>query len=81
MAAAVNTPVVALHAVTNPNISGPYTFQHLVVNQYPQAVKKVLGLNYEDHVWGTHVHGDEAMKLVSVEEVLCQLGKVLSTSQ
>jgi heptosyltransferase I len=76
MSAAVNTPVVALHAVTNPSVSGPYVFQHLVVNRYPQAVEKVLGLSMEQHVWGTHVHGDEAMKLISVDDVIKKLAKI-----
>ncbi|MDI1351889.1 MAG: glycosyltransferase family 9 protein, partial [bacterium] len=76
MAAAVNTPVIALHAVTNPCVSGPYTFPHLVVNRYPQAVQKVLGLSYEQHVWGTHVHGVEAMKLISVDDVMAKLAQV-----
>lgn len=76
MSAAVNTPVIALHAVTNPLVSGPYGFQHLVVNRYPQAVEKILGLSMEEHVWGTHVHGDEAMKLISVEDVMQKLAEV-----
>lgn len=78
MAAAINTPVVALHAVTNPFVSGPYTFQHLVVNRFPAAVKKVLGLEYDKHIWGTHVHGDEAMKLITVDEVMDKLAVVLT---
>jgi heptosyltransferase I len=77
MAAAVNTPVIALHAVTNPFVSGPYTFQHLVVNRYPQAVEKVLGQTMEQHIWGTHVHGDEAMKLISVEDVMKKFAEIL----
>lgn len=76
MAAAVNTPVVALHAVTNPLVSGPYMFPDLVVNRYPDAVQKFLGMPYEQHVWGTHVHGEQTMKLISVDEVLDKLGKV-----
>ena len=76
MSAAVNTPVVALHAVTNPFISGPYIFQHLVVNRYPQAVEKVLGLTMKQHVWGTQVHGDEAMKLISVDDVMKKLAEI-----
>ena len=76
MSSAVNTPVVALHAVTNPCISGPYTFQHLVVNRYPQAVQKILGLTLEQHNWGTHVHGDEAMKLITVEDVMDRLSEI-----
>jgi heptosyltransferase I len=77
MATAVNTPVVALHAVTNPLISGPYRFQHLVVNRYPQAAQKVLGCKNIEEVWGQHVHGEEPMQLITVEEVMEQLAMVL----
>jgi heptosyltransferase I len=76
MAAAMNTPVIALHATTNPLVSGPYVFPHLVVNQYPQAVEQFLGMPYEQHVWGTHVHGEEAMRLISVAEVMERLDKI-----
>ncbi len=76
MAAAVNTPVVALHAVTNPLISGPYMFPHLVVNRYPQALEQLLGMTYEQHVWGTQVHGEQTMRLISAEEVIVQLEKI-----
>lgn len=73
MAAAVNTPVVALHAVTNPLVSGPYCFPELVVNRYPEAVQQFLGVSYEQHIWGTHVHGERTMHLISVDEVLAKL--------
>ncbi|CAM2916582.1 glycosyltransferase family 9 protein [Legionella worsleiensis] len=76
MSVAVNTPVVALHAVTNPLISGPYTFQHLVVNRYPQAVEHVLGYSMAQNIWGTQVHGDEAMKLITVDDVMNQLAQI-----
>lgn len=77
MSTAVNTPVVALHAVTNPLISGPYLFQHLVVNRYPDAAQKILGSSSVEEVWGQHAHGEESMKLISVAEVMEQLTKVL----
>ncbi|ERH46406.1 TPA: glycosyltransferase family 9 protein [Legionella pneumophila] len=78
MAAAVGTPVVALHAVTNPSISGPYTFQHLVVNRYSQAIQAVLGVSPEKSVWGTQVHGYEAMKLITVDDVMEKLTEIFS---
>ncbi|MFI4918337.1 MAG: glycosyltransferase family 9 protein [Legionellales bacterium] len=80
MSAAVNTPVVALHAVTNPFVSGPYTFQHLVVNRYPQAAEQILGLKSKQHVWGTHVHGSESMKLISVDDVMGKLAEIFKSS-
>ncbi|WP_058533321.1 glycosyltransferase family 9 protein [Legionella saoudiensis] len=78
MSTAVNTPVIALHAVTNPLISGPYLFQHLVVNRYPEAAEKILGSASIEDVWGQHVHGEESMQLISVDEVMKKLSEVLS---
>lgn len=80
MSTAVNTPVVALHAVTNPLISGPYLFQHLVVNHYPEAAEKILGSKCIEDVWGEHVHGDEPMQLISVDEVMEKLSIILNNS-
>lgn len=77
MSTAVNTPVIALHAVTNPLISGPYLFQHLVVNRYPEAAEKILGSKRIEDVWGQHVHGYEPMRMISVDEVMEKLGMIL----
>ena len=78
MSTAVNTPVIALHAVTNPLISGPYLFQHLVVNRYPEAAEKILGSASIEDVWGQLVHGEESMQLISVDAVMDKLSEVLS---
>jgi heptosyltransferase I len=77
MAAAMGTPVVALHAVTNADVSGPYPFQHLAVNAYPLAVQQILGQTVDECVWGTHVHGFAAMQLIPVETVLTRVQQVL----
>jgi heptosyltransferase I len=77
MAAAVGTPVIALHAVTNADISGPYPFRHLTVNAYPEAVEQVFGQTVAECVWGRHVHGFVAMHLVGVSAVKERLQQVL----
>lgn len=77
MASAVATPVVALHAVTNPAISGPYTFQHLAVNCYPQAMAMVYPNSTSPRPFGTQVHDDKVMSLISVEAVIEQMSRVL----
>ncbi|MDF1646592.1 MAG: glycosyltransferase family 9 protein [Legionellaceae bacterium] len=72
MAAAMETPVIALHAVTNVDVSGPYTYRTLAVNAYPDALKR----NHQsvDSVpWGTQVHEPWAMTLVSVDAVIARL--------
>lgn len=78
MAAAVNTPVVALHAVTSSEVSGPYTFRHLAVDCYPEAVIKVLKKTPETCPWGTHAHGEKTMELVSVDAVMGKLEKAFA---
>lgn len=79
MGAAVKTPVVALHAVTSADVSGPYIYRYLAVDCYPEALKTVLKKTPETNVWGTHAHGDDTMKLISVESVIAKLDSVLST--
>ena len=77
MAAAVGTPVVALHAVTSAQVSGPYTYRHLSVDVYPEAVKTILKKTPATNPWGTHAHGDDTMKLVPVNAVIAMLDKVI----
>lgn len=76
MATAVHTPVVALHAVTSSNVSGPYLYRHLCVDYYPQAVETVLNKTAEENTWGTHAHGTDTMRLIPVDDVIGQLQKV-----
>jgi len=80
MAAAMGTPVVALHAVTNLDISGPYTYQHLAINAYPEALRR-LNLTVDSAPWGKQVHEDWAMKLVSVDAVIARVGSFLNSSE
>ena len=78
MACAVGTPVIALHAVTSAEVSGPYTFRHLAVDCYPEAVTAVLKKTQATNIWGTHAHGTTTMELVSVEAVIERLDGFLS---
>ncbi|WP_133130943.1 glycosyltransferase family 9 protein [Legionella yabuuchiae] len=78
MAAAVGTPVIALHAVTSANVSGPYPYRHLAVDYYDEAVKTVLKKNSETDCWGTQVHGDTTMNLVPLESVIARANQVLT---
>lgn len=77
MAAAMYTPVIALHAVTNPAVSGPYGFLDLVVNYYPEALKKVLNKEVNAKTWGTHVHGNNTMDCIPVEAVIKKIDDTL----
>jgi len=50
----------------------------LAVDCYPEAVRTVLKVDNENNVWGTHAHGYEAMKLVSVDAVLSKLALAMT---
>lgn len=78
MAAAVGTPVIALHAVTSADVSGPYPFRHLCVDYYPEAVITILKKTSATNIWGTHAHGMETMKLVPIAAVIAKLDQFLS---
>lgn len=81
MASAVGTPVVALHAVTSADVSGPYTYRHFSVDRYAEAVTTILKKTPSTNQWGTHAHGDETMKLVPLDAVIKRLDDVLATIQ
>jgi len=73
MATAVGTPVIALHAVTSAEVSGPYTYRHLAVDYYPEAVRTVLKKTADKNIWGTHAHGSDTMALIPVHAVTAEL--------
>lgn len=78
LARAMNTPVIGLYAVASPGLSGPYQQQEFIVNRYPDAVGKFLKKNPKHLPWNTRVHRPEAMNLITVEDVLQQLGRLLN---
>ncbi|OGV33058.1 MAG: ADP-heptose--LPS heptosyltransferase [Legionellales bacterium RIFCSPHIGHO2_12_FULL_35_11] len=78
MGVAVGTPVLALHAVTSSNVSGPYTFRDLSVDCYDKAVEVILNKTIETNVWGTHAHGMSTMQLVTIEMVIDKLKQFLT---
>lgn len=77
IATAVNTPIIGLYAVITAKLSGPYLFQHLVIDKYPQAVRRFLKTEPSTVKWGTRVHQAEAMSLISVDEVMDKMEGVL----
>ena len=79
MATAVATPVIALHAVTSADVSGPYLYRHLAIDKYPEAVETVLKKTKETNRWGTHAHGTDTMNLIHVDDVLARFEQFFST--
>jgi heptosyltransferase I len=77
IARAMNTPVIGLYAVASPKLTGPYQRMEYCIDRYPQAVQKYLGKNPEQLPWNTRVHHADAMSLITVDDVMQQLEKVL----
>ena len=70
MATSVGTPVVGLYATSNRFRTGPYLSQHLVVDRYPDAVRREFGVEVEDIRFGRRVRNPAAMDLITVADVI-----------
>ena len=77
IARAMDTPVIGLYAVASPKLTGPYQRLENCVDRYPQAVQRFLGKNPNELPWNTRVHHPYAMSLITVDDVMQQLEKVL----
>jgi heptosyltransferase I len=73
MATAVRTPVVGLYATSNRLRTGPYFSQHLVVDKYPEAVRREFDSSVEALRWGQRVRNPDAMDLIQVGDVIEKL--------
>jgi heptosyltransferase I len=78
MATAVRTPVVGLYATTNPARARPYFSEQLVVNKYPEAVRRELNTTVENVRFGQRVRNPSAMDLIEVSDVVAKLDMAFS---
>lgn len=78
IANAVGTPVIGLYASTNPERAGPYRFRKYWVNKYPQALETYYQTSVGDAPWGKRVQHAEGMSLITSEEVIKMVDKLLS---
>lgn len=73
MANAVGTPVLGLHAASNPNRSGPYSDRQWCVDRYDAAARKFRGKSADQLAWGTKLEHVGVMDLIEVEDVIERL--------
>jgi len=73
IATGVGTPVVGLHAASNPARSGPYFSRQWCVDRYDAAARKYLGKAAAEIPWGTKIEKPGVMSLVAVDDVLERL--------
>lgn len=81
MATAVGTPVVGLYATSNRHRTGPYLSQHLVVDKYPEAVRREFGGDVAERRFGERVRNPDAMDLIEVDDVAEKLDLALAQAR
>ena len=70
MANAVGTPVLGLHAASNPQRSGPYSERRWCVDCYDAAARKFRGRPSAELAWGTKLEYPGVMDLIEVDAVI-----------
>ncbi len=77
IATAVNTPVIGLYACTNPDRARPYLSAEYTVSRYPEAIRQKYGTSVDEQPWGVRVRDDFAMKLISTEDVISVIDRLI----
>ena len=77
MANAAGTPVLALHAASNPARSGPYSERRYVIDRYDAAAQKFLGRPASALPWGKKLEFDGVMDLIEPEAVIEALDRLV----
>ncbi len=78
MANAVGTPVLGLHAASNPHRSGPYSDRRWCVDRYDAAARRFRGRPAEALRWGTKLEYPGVMDLIEVDDVIERLEAFLA---
>ena len=73
MANAVGTPVLGLHAASNPARSGPYSDRQWCVDRYDAAARKFRRKPAAALPWGTKLEYPGVMDLIEVDDVIERL--------
>jgi heptosyltransferase I len=81
MANAMGTPVIGLHAATNPARSGPYSSRRWCVDRYDAAARCYRGVGAEALPWGTRLEYPEVMSLIDVAPVIERLDALMADPQ
>jgi heptosyltransferase I len=70
LANAVGTPVLGLHAPSNPDRSGPYSDRRWCVNRYDAAARKFRGKPASELPWGTKLEHPGVMELITIDDAV-----------
>lgn len=70
IANAMGTPVLGLHAASNPGRSGPYSDRRYCVDRYDDAARRYRGRPADALRWGSKIEHDGVMDLVTVDDAI-----------
>ena len=79
MANAVGTPVLGLHAASNPARSGPYSDRRWCIDRYDAAARKFRKKPAQALPWGTKLEYLGVMDLIEVDDVIERLEAFAAT--
>ena len=78
MSNAVGTPVLGLHAASNPKRSGPYSSIDWCVDRYDAAARRFRGVPAAALPWGTKLEHEGVMSLIETEAVTATLDRFMA---
>lgn len=78
MANAVGTPVIGLHAASNPARSGPYASRRWCVDRYDDAARRFRGVPASALPWGAKIEVPGVMELVRTEDAIERLDALMA---
>ena len=78
MANAMGTPVIGLHAASNPARSGPYSSRAWCVDRYDEAARRFRGVPADALPWGAKIEVPGVMDLVETEAAIERLDALLA---
>jgi heptosyltransferase I len=70
IATLVNTKVIGLYAISNPQRTGPYHSIDSCVSVYEKILVEQTGKNSSQVKWGTRLKGQQLMSHITVDEVI-----------
>ena len=77
IASMLNKPVIGLFVTSNPFRTGPYYDMRFVINKYPDALIKFNKVTQETVRWGMRIRNKKAMKLITTDDVIETVDKIL----
>jgi heptosyltransferase I len=77
MASCVDTPVIALHAASNSQRSGPYLSLQWCVDKYSEAAQTIYSKSATQLKWGQKLEKEGVMSLIKVKDVIIKLDALM----